>query len=296
MGKSQSQAILFELLRSYTTLARTLNLSKAVRELGSTRQTVRRHIHLLEESMGEALFTLEDRQYHLTETGHRSLQEAEELLARGKAWLENQSKHVNELFHLMYEDESSFSYYLQQHPLGRLWADGTPLLQHGFQCWAKAEGAIESEAFSVIRPYLMIFRRLEQDWICVEVGSESSYATWYGWQWERSSVGRGIANLPGGPGFANLLAQPFQDIRTRGGVRLDHIHTQIADKEGKEMVPISYQRLLMGCRFPDGSFALAALIDRTHNIDISGLSRKKATSMPSKFIMNAKISALNSRQ
>jgi len=39
-----SHAILFELLRSFTTLARTLNLSHAVKELRSTRQTVRRHI------------------------------------------------------------------------------------------------------------------------------------------------------------------------------------------------------------------------------------------------------------
>ena len=47
-----SHAILFELLRSFTTLARTLNLSHAVKELRSTRQTVRRHIAQLEEMRG----------------------------------------------------------------------------------------------------------------------------------------------------------------------------------------------------------------------------------------------------
>jgi len=288
MTSSQSHAILFEQLRSYTTLARTLNLSKAVRELGSTRQTVRRHISLLEERKGELLFTLEDRQYQLTEAGRRSLREAEELLARGEAWLDNQSDHINGLFHLSYQAESNYSYYLQQHPLGDIWRNSSPLLQHSFQCWAKAKGEIENPLFSEIRPYLMVFRRLEDDWICVEVGSESSYATWYGWRWERSSVGRGIADLPGGTGFANLLTQPFFDVYAHEGVRLDHIHTQLVDREGKERIPISYQRLLMGCRFPDDSFALAALIDRTHNIDISGLSQKQAKSMPKELIMDVR--------
>lgn len=286
MAKIQSQALLFELLRSYTTLARTLNLSKAVRELGSTRQTVRRHINLLEESKGETLFALEDRQYRLTKAGQRSLREAESLLARGEAWLNNQSDHINGLSRLAFDSGPDFFYYLQQHPLGRLWADGSALLQQGFQCWADARGEIESKAFSNIRPYLMIFRRVEDDWICVEVGSMSSYATWHGWRSERSSIGRGIADLPGGAGFANLLGQPFQDVYAHETVRLDHIHTQLTDEKGVEMVPISYQRLLMGCRFPDGSFALAALIDRTHNIDISGLSREQAETMPEKFIMN----------
>ncbi|MCK4711833.1 MAG: LysR family transcriptional regulator [Marinosulfonomonas sp.] len=286
MAKFQSQAILFELLRSYTTLARTLNLSKAVRELGSTRQTVRRHISLLEESKGEALFVLEDRQYQLTEAGRRSLPEAEELLARGVAWLNNQSGHINGLSRLAINSGPDFFYYLQQHPLGRLWTDSSQLLQQGFQCWADAKGEIESDAFAPIRPHLMIFRQLEHDWICVEVGAESSYAKWQGWRWARSSIGRGIANLPGGAEFANLLSQSFEDVHVHETVRLDHIHTQLPDRNGEEMVPVSYQRLLMGCRFPDGDFALAALVGRTHNIDIEGLSDERVKSMPAKYVMD----------
>jgi len=285
MVAPQSQSILFELLRSFTMLARTLNLSKAVRELGSTRQTVRRHIRLLEESKGVALFVLEDRQYQLTESGRRSLPEAEELLARGEAWLYNQSDHINGLSRLAYQDEAGFPYFLQQHSFGDIWRSGTRLLQLGFQCWADAKGEIETEAFAPIRPYITVFRLLEDDWICAEVGSKSSYATWYGWQAERSSIGRGIANMPGGTGFSKLLSQPFRDVHEHGGGRLDHIHTQLTDEHGRGLIPITYQRLLLGCSFPDGSFALATLIDRTHDIDIEGLSEEKAKSMPVKYIM-----------
>ena len=64
--RTQLNTVLFEALRSFSTLASTLNLSRAVDALGTTRQTVRRHISLLEEARGEELFALIDRQYVLT--------------------------------------------------------------------------------------------------------------------------------------------------------------------------------------------------------------------------------------
>ena len=85
MKKHQCQSILFEHLKSFSTLAHSLNLSNALRELGSTRQTVRRHINLLEEVRGEKLFSIEDRQHQLTVAGRASLRETEDIWARGEA-------------------------------------------------------------------------------------------------------------------------------------------------------------------------------------------------------------------
>lgn len=293
MARKQSQSILFEQLRSFTTMARTLNLSRAVRELGSTRQTVRRHITMLEESMGIELFRIEDRQYFLTQAGSDSLREADELLARGEAWAFNLSSHKNGLPHISLDSEDETSYHLQQHPLSKLWSDSSELLQYGFQCWAQSRGKIESDAMAPIRPYMMVFRWLQGGWVCVEVGNKSSYATWYGWTWERSSIGRGVADMPGGPGYSNLLTQPFQDVSATHGVRLDHIHSQVAREPDGPKIPISYQRLILGCRFPDGTAVLTTLIDRTHNVDIYGLSSKKAHSMPKELIMNINPKAVN---
>lgn len=286
MDEKQPPALLFEQMKSFASLARSLNLSETVRELGTTRQTVRRHISLLEEARGERLFRIEDRRYHLTDAGQHSLREAEDLIARGKSWLLGASGHINGLFHLTATHEKGFIYYLQQHPLEKMWQSRSPLLAFGLQCWAGAKGRIEAEAFAPIRPYLMIFRWLKADWICIEVGDQSSFATWYGWRWERSSIGRGVADLPGGSGFANLLSQPFQEVMAGGGVRLDHIHTRIRDANTEKMAPISYERLLLGCYFPDGSRAIAVLVNRTHDIDIKGLSPEVARSMPEDLIMN----------
>ncbi len=289
MGEKVTSALLFEQMKSFVSLAGTLNLSQTVRDLQSTRQTVRRHIAPLEEMKGEALFTIEDRRYYLSEAGQRNLREAEELIARGEAWLNNASGHVSGLFYLTAEHEQGFTYFLQQHPLGMMWESTSPLLAFGLQCWAGARGRIEADEFQAIRPYLMIFRRLADDWVCVEVGDKSSFASWYGWEKVRSSVGYGIANLPGGGGFANLLSQPFQETRVTESVRLDHIHTRIKGPDSDELVPISYERLLMACYFPDGSRAIAALINRTHNITIKGLSDEVAQSMPKELVMKTTI-------
>lgn len=287
MATIQNVGLLFELLRSFVTLARTLNLSRAVLELDSTRQTVRRHINILEEIKGAPLFLLEDRQYRLSETGRRSLREAEDILARGEAWLNDQAGHINGLFHVSQQDpQTGWQFYLQQHPISSVWTGQSALLKRGLKCWAEAEAQLEHQAFQVLRPYLMVFRRFDEDWVCTEVGSDSSYATWYGWAWERSAVGRSVPGLPGGAALANLLSQPFEDVRATHGLRYDHVHTQMARGEAGEMEPISFKRLLMGCRFPDNSFALVSLVERSYDLKIFGVSDEKIRSMPSNEVMN----------
>ncbi len=286
MGEFVPSPLLFEQMRSFVELAQTLNLSVAVKNLGSTRQTLRRHIASLEAVRGEALFRLEERRYTLTPAGKRALREAQELLARARAWVQDASGHRRGLFYLTAPHDEGFTYFLQQHPLSRMWQSASDLLPWGLQCWARARGRIEDAEFARIRPWLMLFRRRDDDWLCVEVGEKSSFATWYGWERTRSSVGHGIADLPGGGGFADLLSQPFQETRTNEGVRLDHIHTRIPMPGHDDPVPITYERLLMGCYFPDGSGAIAALINRTYDVRIDGLPEGMARSMPADKLMD----------
>ncbi len=287
MFKNQNTGLLFELLKSFVTLARTLNLSRAVRELETTRQTVRRHINILEDIKGEPLFELEDRQYTLTAAGRRSLREAQDILARGEAWLRNEASHIDGLFHVSRTDpKNGWEFHLQQHPISDIWTGRSGLLRRGLKCWAEADGQIENDAMKPIRPYLMVFRRFETDWVCTEVGSKSSYATWYGWAWERSAVGRSVPGLPGGVALANLLSQPFEDVRATHGLRYDHVHTLMARGESGQMEPISFKRLLMGCRFPDNSFALASLVERSYDLEIFNVSAEKIRTMPEVEVMD----------
>ncbi|WP_421703508.1 helix-turn-helix domain-containing protein [Aliiroseovarius sp.] len=286
--------LLLEMMRSFVSLAETLNLSRTVEVLNSTRQTVRRHIATLEEHKGGPLFTIEDRKYHLTELGRLSLPEASELVMRAEAWLDGSSYHVRGLQRLNLAMPEGYPYHLQQQPLSRIWNDSSPLLLEALRTWGRACGKVECPQYAAIRPWLMIFRKHQDEWICVDVGEKSSYTTFYGWAWQRSSIGRPVSALPAGHSFGQLLTIPFEDVMTRGGARLDHIHTAIAATDGPNAgryVPISYQRLLTACRFPDESFALASLVDRTYNVEIEGVSRETIRSMDKALVMDVDIHA-----
>ena len=124
-----------------------------------------------------------------------------------------------------------------------------------------------------------VFRLHDADWICVEMGEKSSFAICSGDKWARSSKGLSIMALLGGTRFGRLLSQPLDDISLTHGLKLDQVYTYLARDETGDPEPISYQRLLMGAHFPDGSFALAAVIERTRNFIISGLHCKPEDQM-----------------
>ncbi|MBT3557051.1 MAG: LysR family transcriptional regulator [Rhodospirillales bacterium] len=285
MPQPHSHAILFEMLRSFTTLAHTLNLSKAVRVLGSTRQTVRRHIDILEDIRGEKLFKLQDRQYNLTEAGSQSLHEAEILLSRGEAWLTGRTKTVGGLALVRYDDEQKFSTYLQQHPVTRIWDDGPPLLQAGAQSWVDAKARLDHPAMERITPYINVFRKHEENWLCVHVGEKSSIARLLGPTWAKSAIGVVMTDDPIKSDADSFSVEIYNRVALEGGLRLDHIFVGMAREEGQAPQPIRYQRLLFGCYFPDGSPALANLTALTNKIDIAKLDLKNVGMTPEEDLM-----------
>ena len=273
-------ALLYEMIRSFTTLARTLNLSHAVQELNSTRQTLRRHISQLEDSMGRVLFFVEDRRYHLTPEGQEALPEAEDILARGKIWVEGRTRHVDGMMRLSHEAPNGWSFYQQQQSLKHLWDSESEILRDALSAWTLSKGELEHPAFQAIRPCVLVYRDSPSGWICVEVGENSFYTQWWGWKYARSSVGRPLAQFPGGPEFERMLNYPFREVEANGGMRLDEVVTQIPREPDGPLIPLAYKRLLLGARFPDHSFALIAVVDRSREIHIAGLDQTVLQQMP----------------
>ena len=277
--------LLFEILRSFTTLASTLNLSQAVRELGSTRQTVRRHITQLEEIKGGELFKVDARQYDLTDLGRDVLPEAQDLLARAEGWVSGDSRMIDGLQYLSHISDTGWSLYQQQHALGRIFSSTGTLMQRTLNAWVASGGELEHPAMQEVRPHLMVFRRSDESWLCVELGDESSYVSWFGWADARSSIGRPLGRMPGGESFGRLVNLAYIEVETNQGVRLDHTYTQVPREPGTEPVPICYERLLLSARFPDGSHAMLSAVRRTYDVEITGVTDEMLRQMPSELLM-----------
>lgn len=199
IGLNEPDAVfssLTEMMRSFVALAEFLNLSHAVEYLKTTRQTVRRHIKLLETARGAPLFVVRDRQYALTEAGRQALPEAEYILGRSQAWYSGQVGRIAGLETVRRGPPQT--YYLQQQPLSLIWDRGGALLQMGYDAWVRSRGCLDHPEMAALRDYSIVFRRLGYEWICVDVGARSSFATWYGETWERSSIGLPLGSFPGG--------------------------------------------------------------------------------------------------
>lgn len=277
---SESHALLHEMIRSFTTLARTLNLTHAVKELGSTRQTLRRHIGLLEELKGVELFTVVDRQYQLTEAGQRALPEAEDILARGHSWLNRDVGHIQGLQHISKVLPEGWGFHQQQRSLADIWDAERPLFRETVKAWTLAQGQLEHEALQHVRPYFMVFRDSPSGWLSVEIGDDSAFVSWFSWTAARSSIGRDVGKMPGGDDFARLLSAAFDEVKCTRGLRLDHVCTLLPRVEGGPMVPLSYQRLMLGGTFPDGTFALISVVERCYDLSIEGVSPEQVKRMP----------------
>lgn len=284
--RAESHALLHEMMRSFTTLASTLNLSHAVKELGSTRQTLRRHISLLEETKGVQLFTLKDRQYALTEAGKEALPEAQAILARGDAWLFGKSKVLDGLQYLHHVEDDGWCHYQQQKPVSSIFSSKSTMLKSIVCAWSEAGGQLEHEAFQPVRNFCTVSRRHQGNWLFTEVGSESAYVTWFGWAMARSSIGRALAEMPGGDGFGRLVNQAYDEIEATQSIRLDHVFTLFPKGEDAVMTPISYERLLLGARYPDNSFAMISVARRTYDVEIEGVSNEMLREMPEDMLMD----------
>lgn len=288
MSANHPPSTLFDILRSFTTLAGTLNLSETVEILGVTRQTVRRHINALEEIKGVKLFEMRNRCYVPTEAGEQQRLDAEQILALAETWLSNKSLRTRRrggLDCVAYQDTNGYSLHAQQHHLSRLWHDGPPMLRRGFEAWSQSQLQLEHPAMTETKPYRLVYRKLKDGWLRVEIGEKSAYATWLGREWAKSAICRFSKDDPVGSDFDSFMSQAYQGVFDAGGARLDHIAAKVPRTRNGPAIPARFQRLLIGCCFPDGEPALAVLVARTNQVDIAGHDPDEIPEMPPELVM-----------
>lgn len=283
---TRERAVTFDMLRSFDSLARTLSLSRTSQELGLTRQTVRRQISSLEDIKGAKLFLLERNSLQLTQHAESALPGARSLLRQARFWSRpcapGSSSQYLERAHMT--DSAGNSYYSQQHPVSSISLNGNQLMQRTLAAWGSASAMIASPEMERVRPFLVLYRRSAGGWVCVEVGEKSAYAKWFGWKWSKSAVGRLSEDDMAGDDFNSFIADAYERIYGEGGVRLDHLFANLPREVSDQTTPVSFQRLLMSCVFPDYAPALAVLVTITRQVEISDLPPEDAASVSDELI------------
>ena len=281
--------ITLSMVRAFVVLSECLNLSKTCEILGATRQTVRRHINDLEAIKGEPLFSVENRQYFLTAFGKASVEDAKFILRQVETWSGQSNLSKNSTLGLEkneYTDPSGLVFYSQQHPIFRIGDSGLPIMKSALAAWGNAQTQIENDAMAEIRPYLVVFRKSSNGWVFVEVGTDSAYSRWFGWVWSKSAIGKLLQEDNAGDDYNEFIAGAYARIYDEGGVRLDHVFAYLPKDGCEDPVPVSFQRLLLGCVFPDGTPGLAVLAVITDKIDIEALNENQTMELPGELVMD----------
>jgi hypothetical protein len=277
------------MLRAFVCMSRNLNLSKTSSEMGATRQTVRRHITDLEAILGNDLFEVTERQYHLTDFAKSNIDEAKHLMVQFDAWSGQSSLNktsVGGLEKLKYTDTSGRVFHSHQHPVSQIALKGLPVMKKAFAAWGNAQTQIEHPAMDEIRQYMVLFRKGPAGWVFVHVGKESAYARWFGWAWSRSAIGKLISEDNAGDEYNEFSLGAYSRIYDEGGVRLDHIFAHLPREDG-EPQPGTFQRLLLGGVFPDGTPGLILLAAITEQVEIDGLAQADQPQLSSDLVMDA---------
>lgn len=286
--KREAEIATVDMLRAFVSLSESQNLTRTSEELGVTRQTIRRHIKDLETIKGEMLFDVGPGGYALTQFGTTKLGSAKKILRDIKVWARDQGvirRNVGGLDAVRVQTDCGRLYVSHQHPINKIAASGLPLMQAGLASWGQGQTHIEHPAMVNIRPYLLLYRRIETGWICVEVGEKSAYARWFGWAWSKSAIGRLSEDDKVGDDFNGFIADAYAEIHAHGGVRLDHLYAHLPRGSEDQIAPVSFQRLLMGCVFPDGTPALAVLAVITDQVDLGAFEFEREP-MPKELIMD----------
>lgn len=280
--------ISLDMLRAFVAVAETLNLSAAARQLGVTRQTLRRNLDDLEALRGAALLRFDGQRYGLTATGAEGLADAQRILTWAGSW-DSRSPftlhRVGGFEHARGLGPDGRPFFSQQHSLASLAGEGLPLIRLGFSAWGQALARLDHPAMQALRPYMVIFRRRGGSWIFAEVGERSAYARWFGTAYARSAMGTVWDTDRAGNLYNRFIAHAYREVHDGGAIRFDHLHVWLP-RDDDRVQPVSFQRLLAGCVLADGSPALVMLSAITNRIRIAALDGGAVAQVPGALLMD----------
>ncbi len=248
----------------------------AAEALGITRVTFRDHLRNLEAYFDTPLYVPRGRGIVLTETGQKLHERTDAIIVTLRMLL---AESLSDSRHSL-KEMADLKYFQQRHGLQKIKRQ-TPLIRRGFEDYAASEGKLDHERMSWLWEHFLVYRRVPEGWLCINVGKRSSYATWLGKSWAMGAVGKLSSTDPTGETYDLLATEGYNEVWHWGAPRLDHLHTAIVRRRGGEKIWVSYQRALFLAQLPNDEHpdnyepVIVSLVARTNQIEIDALRGRK---------------------
>ena len=264
--------ITVQMLEAFIDYSNTLNLSKTADNLSLTRQTVRQSLKRLESALSIHLIDKTTSAPTLTRDAVYVLEDAKKIILSIRN-LTNVNLTTSSSDHppvLTYTDTRGNSIFSQRRHFDARDELTLPLIKAGARAWSNSLGDIEHYLMNAVRPYLIVYRQQGLDWLCIEVGSKTAYARWYGLERAKSAVGLKSYDNFKESSFPRDVTEAYHTTSLYGGLRLDHVIATLWRTPNKPPIPVSFQRLTFAVVLPDGSPAVGVLAAITKKISITG--------------------------
>ena len=259
-----------DLLQSFLAFCETLNITHAARKLDVSRPTLTRRLKAVEGLCGRSLMErVEHGSYRLTSFGESWRGEVLAWLRQGQHLIDPNGGRFTGLMRNApsYHGEE---YRFQQHALADLWAHGAQPLIEAFDDWTAARGALESSAFERSRRRSIVARRHGSEFLIVEIGDEAPMMDWLGWEWCRSAIGKPLSSTSISTEADRAITYAYSQALLLGTPWYDHVSANLPRPKIDRIERGKYRRLIVPCTFPDGSFAVASIVELSSDLVIDG--------------------------
>lgn len=265
------------LLDSFLAVAENPNISQAANSLNISRLTLKNKLAALEELCGFQLLEFGSfNRYKLTARAETWIQEVRVWLRQGEDVFSLSDERATGLLQSapIHDDESLYS---QQHPLTSLWEHDTPYLQSMLQAWIKAEANFSSPAFSRVRQNAILARPHNDEFIIIGIGKNAAMVKWLGKEWCLSAVGKPLSSTAMSSRADKILIYSYRQAILHGSPWYDHVSVELPRPEKNSLERAYYKRLILPCKFPDGSPFIASIVELSDDLVIAGLEVRRVS-------------------
>lgn len=225
--------LLFGYVRSFVRLAYLGDVNIAAKELGVTRQSIKRHIHELENLLECELFSHIGSPSRLSERGVLWMPRAQEFIELSGVFLNRRGV-------------AKAEYQSTQLPLRMLMRDSSnsALLRAVANYWMQGNQATTGPEFTKFAEHTIIYERQSGTWAAKVIGVKSAFCQWFGPEIAKSSEGKTVAEMATGSDLRDEVSFLLDGVYTRGGLHFSEVSCKLQRPNVDGRVPVLFQRLL----------------------------------------------------